>query len=169
MKRLLLLLFILFAISSSAQKILKFDKLSSTSVYVKGNDFEGVVFAKNKSLDIDTGIVPPSKRFTPNSEDILLGEKLLHTDMDTCNNSWKEAKYVHRMLRKYIRQYIGYVNEKGEHIIYINAFIREPDFISKKDWLDHIPIVMDGGNSYWRIKINLNTKELFKFNINGVA
>jgi hypothetical protein len=167
MKKLLLLPVMLLAISGSAQTIVKFDKVSHSSVYVKGNDFEGVIFSKEKS--IDTYQVSATERFTPSPGDIILIERLLHKNLDTCLNSWKEARYVHSRLKKYIRQYIGYINQKGERIVYINAFIRDPNFINKKEWLDHIPIVEDGGNSFWRIKINLNTHQLFEFGINGVA
>jgi hypothetical protein len=167
MKNLVILLFLIFALNVSAQKIVKLEKVTDHSTYIKGNNFEGAIFTKD--YNTDRSISFPGKRFTPNANEIILVEKLIIQHLDTVRNKWNQSVFVHERLRKYIRQYFGYINEKGERIIYINALLRNSDFIPKKDWSNDLVTVEDGGNSYWGIKINLSTHQLFEFRTNSVA
>ena len=167
MKRLLLLLSFLSAYNVRAQRVIESEKATDYSTYIKGNNFEGAIFSE--SYNFNRFLNFQGKRFTPSIKEIILVEKLLQKKLDTCNNSWRQSVFVHRHIRKYIRQYFGYINDKGEKIIYINAFIRNAEFTPEKLWRKDIVMVMDGGNSYWDIKVNLSTQQLFAFGVHGDA
>ena len=64
---------------------------------------------------------------------------------------------------KYKRQYIPTINAKGEKEVWINFFCNYDD----RDWKKEIILVMDGGNCYFQLKINLTTKKYFDFYVNG--
>ncbi len=67
----------------------------------------------------------------------------------------------------YTKQYVGYTDEKGKDFIYINGFCNVvEDFESLKR---NLFIVLDGGNCYFQMKIDLKTGECVDFSINGVA
>lgn len=165
MKKLLLIPFMLFVVDVSAQRVIQTEKASDHSTYIKGAGFEGVVFINSYSPDELEKL--PGTRFTPTNDEVIFVEKLLRKNLDTCDNSDKQSVHVRRYLKKYIRQYFGYINDKGEKVIYINGFVRDLEPIRDNSWQKEIVIIMDGGNANWRIKINLNTKSLFDFNVNG--
>ena len=69
-------------------------------------------------------------------------------------------------LSGYRRQYVPIINKKGQKEIWINFFC---DDIENDDWKNKIITVEDGGNCYYNIKINLNTKKYYELEINGNA
>ncbi len=80
-------------------------------------------------------------------------------------------------LSKYRRQYICVTNGKGEKMVWIN-FLHESNFFSidgeeddmwKNRWKSGIIWVLDGGNQFFRLTINLTTKECCDFSVNGIA
>lgn len=68
-------------------------------------------------------------------------------------------------LERYKRQYIAMLNEKGEKVVWINCVCGS----SNDSWKKSIIMVLDGGNCYFNLKINLTTKEYFEFMVNGYA
>jgi hypothetical protein len=68
-------------------------------------------------------------------------------------------------LKRYKRQYVAVINNKGEKEIWINFFCNDCD----KDWKKEIIIVKDGGDCFFNLKINLTTKKYYDFMINGEA
>jgi hypothetical protein len=74
---------------------------------------------------------------------------------------------IHKNLKKYKRQYFGYINEKGEKILYINSLWKKNEKETK--WLQQIIMVSDGGSHYWNIEYNLETEELENLKVNGYA
>jgi hypothetical protein len=179
MKKLLLLLFLSFAIGTSAQRILKTEKVSEHSTYIKGNNFEGVAFSENYVQNPKDTAERKIKRFTPTNADIILTERVLKEKRtDTANKG--DIKYIFNNLSKYHRQYIGYYNEKGEKMIYVNCFPVDDDWANEKikkatqtggipKWYDHLFYVFDGGRSYWHATILLTKKIIVNISVNGVA
>jgi hypothetical protein len=166
MKTLLSILFLLCAINLPAQKIIKTENVTDKSIHVFGDSFEGVIFTDKYEFRL--GIAKSNgKNFTPTENDILLVEKLLRKNLDTVKSFDNQNKLIKRKLKHYWRQYFGYINEKGERIIAINGLWKNLDFTP--NWLKNIVIVLDGGDDYWQIKINLDKLELFEFDVNGVA
>ncbi|WP_405397579.1 hypothetical protein [Maribacter sp. Asnod2-G09] len=66
-------------------------------------------------------------------------------------------------LDKYQRQYVPILNALGEKEVWVNFFCKT----SPSDkWHTNLVSVEDGGNCYFNIKINLNAKKYYDFDIN---
>jgi hypothetical protein len=174
-KLIVLLLFISF--HSEAQTITVTEKITEQITYVAGQRFEGVIFSADY-----LALIGSNERFTPSHEEIELVEMLIRRDLKKANHSKINqglhlGPVIHKRLNKYQRQYFGYVSPQGERIIYINCiFFRynlfdrlqgfeRPDDKWKKQQIE----VNDGGSYHWQIQVNLNKKELFGLQVNGVA
>ena len=118
------------------------------------------------------------KQWNPTEKDLKIIQNVL--DDAIKNNEFDFLKKpIRQSINKYYRQYIPYVNINGERIIEINAFCEilklPPNPKSKNqewtemDWKKQYVMVDDGGNCYWRIQINIDTKEYYNLMINGVA
>ena len=68
-------------------------------------------------------------------------------------------------LSKYKRQYIAVTNKKGEKEVWVNCFCDTWD----KNWKKGLIFVLDGGNCYFNLKINLTTGKYYEFMVNGNA
>lgn len=66
----------------------------------------------------------------------------------------------------YYKQVIAGVNEKGEKEVYLNCLC---SVANKKDWKKVFIMVLDGGNCYFQVRINLKTKKIISFVVNGLA
>ncbi len=67
-------------------------------------------------------------------------------------------------LGKYKRQFIPVINEGGKKIVWGNYFCR-----ANKNWKREILVVMDGGNCYFNVFVNLTKSESEKLSVNGEA
>lgn len=67
----------------------------------------------------------------------------------------------------YFRQYVGYVDSKGNRIVFINAVCKSYGQKSdlKKNWI----FVLDGGSCFYQIKVDLTSKKCTDFSANGEA
>lgn len=63
-------------------------------------------------------------------------------------------------------QYIGNLNDKGEQIIWINSIC---GCRNRKKIKKETIIVFDGGNCYWNVRVNIDTKKIFHFSVNGIS
>ncbi|MCC5929308.1 MAG: hypothetical protein JJU28_08700 [Cyclobacteriaceae bacterium] len=80
-------------------------------------------------------------------------------------------------INKFRRQYIPYINDKDEKMVFINCVCRLLDYPVELDSGEYVfqrqelskSIIWpdDGGDCYWRIWINLATKE-FTLMVNGI-
>jgi hypothetical protein len=68
-------------------------------------------------------------------------------------------------LKRYKRQYVAVINNKGEKEIWINFFCND----WYMDWKKEIIIVKDGGDCFFNLKINLTTRKYYDLMINGEA
>jgi hypothetical protein len=68
-------------------------------------------------------------------------------------------------LKRYKRQYIAVTNKIGEKEVWINFFCET----MKMNWKEDIVVVMDGGNCFFNLKINMTTKKYFDLTVNGAA
>jgi len=69
-------------------------------------------------------------------------------------------------LEGFKRQYVPVINEKGEREIWVNFFC---DDWGSKNWKSGLIRVKDGGNCYFNLKVNLETKTYSELSINGYA
>lgn len=107
-------------------------------------------------------------RFSPTKEEIIKIEEFLKTRITDINkehpNQFDKSEYLENNLSKYNRQYFGYINEKGEKIIYLNLFKESIDCE-----MDAELIVLDGCSDYWQISFVADTQEFRDFSVNGCA
>ena len=64
-----------------------------------------------------------------------------------------------------MRQYVGYLTERDEIVIWINLF-KKRSIGNQNPALDIISI-QGGGYNFWSIHINITTKKLSDMRING--
>jgi hypothetical protein len=132
--------------------------------HFKTKQFEVAIFPES-SNDL-----MPGKRFTPTKEEIFEAEKALKLKLKEANRNLENqynSPIIHRNLKKYKRQYFGFINDKGEKILYINSLWKKNEEETK--WLQQIIMVSDGGSYYWNIEYNLDTEELMNLSVNGSA
>lgn len=130
-----------------------------------------------KTKQFEVAIFPESSnelmqqnRFTPTKEEIIKAENALKSKLKFINNplmNQSRSPIIHKNLKKYKRQYFGYINAKGEKILYINSLWSKSN--RENYWLQQIMMVSDGGSYYWNIEYNLESEELENLEINGYA
>lgn len=139
-------------------------KAQNVAEHFKTKLFEVAIFPES-SYEI-----MPGKRFTPTKEEIFEAEKALKSKLKEANRNLENqynSPIIHRNLKKYKRQYFGFINDKGEKILYINSLWKKNEEETK--WLQQIIMVSDGGSHYWNIEYNLETDELINLSVNGSA
>jgi len=184
MKKILLLFLVVSALKTSAQKIIKTEQVTDHSIHVIGDTFEGIIFkaefqAQYPKFENDTS---KSVWFTPTIDQIILVEIIIGKQLKNIDRKAKypNGKYIFKHLSDFHRQYVGYVNSKGEEIVYINCFPVDEDWANEKatngkkklnipKWYDNMFEVFDGGPSFWHAEVNLRTKKIVTFYVNGVA
>jgi hypothetical protein len=132
-----------------------------------------------KTKQFEVAIFPESSndlmqqnRFTPTKEEIFKAENALKSKLKYINNpliNQSSSTIIHKNLKKYKRQYFGYINDKGEKILYINSLWSKSIKEHHWHWLNEIIMVSDGGSHYWNIEYNLETEELMNLSVNGPA
>jgi len=142
---------------------------SQEAVYVEGKGYEGYVFPKEHSI---WDFPPEQNRYTPNSEEIALAEKILRDSIKTDyvkshQQAYRKPPINKKTLKKYVRQYVGYATEEGEIIIHI--YLNKGIEVDKNKLSKEIIAVFGGGSNHWHIKINISTKELFDMQVNGIS
>ncbi len=114
---------------------------------------------------------------TPTKKDIVIVDKVLVKAIE--NNEFDFIMETKEYIDKYLyKQYIPYINENGDRIIYLNTFCLPPEEqpfeINGKyewkefDWKNEYYKVDDGGFCYWSITINIDKVEYSNLMINGV-
>lgn len=131
-----------------------------------------------KTKTFDVAIFPanyfgliPGKRFTPTRQEIDKAEIALQNNLKSLNRqliNQSSTPIIHKNLKKYKRQYFGYIDYNGNRILLINCFWTK-DKDDTERWLTDQKMVDDGGSYYWNIKFNLDKNELFDLYINGYA
>jgi len=142
---------------------------SQEVVRVKGKGYEGYIFPKEHSI---WGFPPEKGRYTPSPEDITKAEKILKDSINTDyvrsnQEAYKKPPINRRTLNKYMRQYVGYLTDNGEIVIWVNLF--KKGSISVQDPTFDIISVADGGYNFWSIRINITNKELSGMRVNGIS
>ena len=140
---------------------------SKESTLVKGKGYIGYAF--NKEHFVFMSIDNQKERYTPTKEDVIRIEKTLK---DSIGSVLKKQRYSNisinrNRLKKYNRQYVGFITNNGDVVIWINLLkSKEIDDVElSKD----IVTVSDGGEKYWSIFINITKNTLYGVRINGIS
>ncbi len=146
--------------------VLGYLSYSQESYFVEGKGYYGYVFSKDRSLN---GFPPESNRYNLTQEDIVQAEAFLKDNINTeyvqSSLLWGLSSPVNkRTLKKYYRQYIGYLNSDNEVIVRVNLTkcVWEVNELS-----DDLIVALGGGSAFWEIYINLHTKQVFGLDVNG--
>lgn len=91
-------------------------------------------------------------------------ESLLKKAVDEYNARQKSKDQIIN-LAEYKRQFVPFVNEKGEKEIWVNCFCSE----NFDDWRTRVVAVEDGGKCFFNLRVNLTAKKYGNLNVNGEA
>lgn len=144
---------------------------SQKSVYVNGKGYQGCIFPKEHF--VFNSISDEKERYTPTLEDIKRAEAILADSIDFISKKEQPYRYSlkprinRKSLKKYKRQYVGFLDRKGNIVIWINL-IRDKN-ITEECLRSDIIRILDGGAYYWNIYINLGTKEVSYMYVNGAS
>lgn len=93
-------------------------------------------------------------------------------DLKTAKVRHSEGEvYDHKIkgFEKYYKQLITYIDPRNDKIVWVNCFCDIDEFDLRKTWRKSIVLVMDGGNCFFQLKINLTKGTIYDFRVNGVA
>lgn len=136
------------------------------ATFCKGKGYKGYVF--DTSYLVLKSIKEQRSRAILSCDDIKIAEGILKNNLPALNfnkiNQTKGCPNISKKLCKYYRQYFGYINSKGEKIIWINMFWNK-EFNNKSKY--DLIVVNDGCSYYWNIEVNITTHSLNNLQING--
>jgi hypothetical protein len=140
--------------------------IDNTPCHIKEKGFEGFIFPKEYALVVPFENI--KDRCTPTKQDVINAEMIIKEQLATINkpltNQVNGCPIIHKELKKYKRQYIGFTNSDGDSILWVN-------FVWAKrisdNWNKDVIIVLDGCSHYWNIKVNLSKKKAFDLQVNG--
>jgi len=138
---------------------------------VRGRNFEGYIFPKEQNIG-PVSFDDIKERFTPSAQEIATAEQFIENQLAKVNeslvNQVGNCPIIHKNLSKYKRQYVGYINEQGDKVIWVN-FIwgKRKDLLSNLN--KDVIIVLDGCSYYWNIKVNINKGMLYALQVNGIG
>ncbi len=138
----------------------------NVATHYKTSKFNVAIFPKEYST-----FFIQQKRFTPTKLEIdkaefALAKRLKKINKNRSNQS--SSPVIDENIRKYKRQYFGFVDENGMKYLLINSFWAN-DKDQNFNWLNEIVIVKDGGSYYWQIKYFIETDELKDLFVNGYS
>ncbi len=120
-----------------------------------------ILFICNYAKAQDIAILPDMASISVNLDELQLIQTLLEKCIHQYNADAKEKIN----LSDYKRQYIISFNSQQEKEVWINCFCQ----VTSDDWKKNVVVVKDGGQCYFRLKINLVTKTCYDMSVNGKA
>jgi hypothetical protein len=166
MKRLLFALVItLFGVAVSAQEYEEpVEKWKVAEVW--GNNYHGWSF--HQDWEVDFTVEGQDGRFTPTDEEIADAEALIQKRIAYVNrdhyNQGGMCPIIDEHMRKYRRQYVGFTNDRGDHIIWAN-FLWDDNLTDEKLASD-VLLTKGGCGRFWRLKCNLATRKVYGLEVN---
>jgi len=138
------------------------------AVFCQGKGYRGYLF--DSSYLILKSINQQHDRTTLCCDEIKTAEHILKKKLATLNtkrvNQTNDCPNICKNLSKYFRQYFGFINSKGEKIIWVNLFWDKESIDEAKRALI---MVNDGCSYYWNIEVNITTHSLSNLQINGTG
>ena len=123
-------------------------------------------------LSIDTAYVWLFKNTTSINlvnKDLQTIDRLLSDCINAHNKKQDTTKKFSEFieLKNYRRQYVPFINSKGEKKVYVNCFCTSVGYFIS--WKKMMRIVDDGGSCFFNVIINLITLEYEQLFVNGSA
>jgi len=131
---------------------------------IKSKNYKGYIFSNDYFV---FGINPRNTKshYTPTIQDIQEVETILIDNIDVFASKFN-PNMTKKNLKKYVRQYFGFINEDNEIVIYVN-FLKNIDQNQKLKINKEFLSILDGGDDYWQVYINIIRKKLFGLTINS--
>ena len=133
---------------------------------VEIGDFTGVCLSP--SHEIPNYLIPKNQiRFMPDESDVVFVEEILqkHIKEIMRDFGFTLGPSIVRKNKKYFRQYVGFSNNDGDRLIFVNALWKP--IMKKYPWNERFINILDGGSHFWKAKINLTTQKVEVFLVNG--
>jgi hypothetical protein len=147
---------------------------ANDAIYVKTDDYEGVIFGPKclKRLLIKDGDTIDAPRWTPTMQDIENAEKLIRKYVTKKSkhhlvNQGDGCPIIYQNFDKYVRQYYGIFNKKGQKILEVNFLWRDSKIID--EWKIKGIKIFDGCSYYWNINVNMKKKKCLNYSVNGIG
>lgn len=160
------------------------DSLCEGSIYVKTDEYEGVIFSANCPENRKDN---KAYRWSSTEEDIALAEKLIkkyivNGKYITLKNKLLIKKYnrkrvqeidsvsqsqtpvVYQNLDKYYRLYMGLKDNRGREYLFVKCFWKEKE-CEFPYWKRNSFAICDGGSYYWDISVDLKRKKCFSYSV----
>lgn len=158
-------LLLLTAFAVSAQEYIEpVEKWKNAEVW--GNNYHG--WAYHQDWEVDFTVENQDGRFSPTDEEIAEAEKLIQRRIAYINrehyNQQGDCPVVDEHMRMYRRQYVGFTNDRGDHIIWAN-FIWH-DSISDEQMASDVILTRGECGHFWHIKCNLATRKVYGLEVN---
>ncbi len=133
---------------------------------INGSNYHGYNFSE--SWDVDFTIENQDGRYTPTEEDVAEAERLIQKRLAYVNryhiNQEGMCPVIDEHIRKYERQYVGFTDLTGCHIVWVN-FVWDDNI---GDRLTQDIVLTEGGcGHYWHIKVNLSTGKVYGLEVNS--
>lgn len=166
MKRLFLtLVTIAFATMAVAQEFVEpVEKWKVAEVW--GNNFHGWSF--HQDWEVDFTVENQDGRFTPTDAEIADAERLIQKKIDKVNsehyNQQGMCPVIDEHMHKYRRQYVGFTNDRGDHVVWVN-FLWD-DNLSDEKLASDVLLTKGGCGHFWHIKCNLATRKVYGLEVN---
>ena len=118
------------------------------------------IFSQSDTVYLD-GRYDRMVRFTPSVDEVNIADSLAEIRVKEYMKDyvWPASRSDYK---SYYRQYVGYVNEQNNKIIFINSFCRPVE-----PWTKQLVLALGGGYCWINMKIDLDTKGTFDFYVNA--
>ena len=133
---------------------------------VWGNNYHGWSF--HQDVEVDFTVEGQDGRFTPTDEEIadaeaLIQKKLAYVNRDHTNQEGM-CPIIDEHTRLYRRQYVGFTNNRGDHIVWLNALW--DDTLTDEKLASDVLLTRGGCGHFWHIKCNLATRQVYGLEVN---
>ena len=165
-KSLFLVLIALFPLlCASAQEYIEpVEKWKTAEVW--GNNYHGWAF--HQDWEVDFTVENQDGRCTLTDAEIAEAEKLIQRRIAYLNrdhyNQQGMCPVIDEHMNKYRRQYVGFTNDRGDHIVWAN-FLWDESMTDEKLASDVI-LTRGGCGHFWHVKCNLATRKVYGLEVN---
>lgn len=160
------------------------DSICEDAIYVKTDDYEGVIlgpkcFNYKSIIRLENGDTIPGpplseNMWKPSIKDVEYAEKKIKKyvtkkskRMLEGGQGYERYPIIYQNFDKYVRQYYGTYNKKGQKILEVNFLWRE--YAYETEWKCVRLMIFDGCSFYWDISVNMNKKKCFDYWVNGIG
>ncbi|SHH88260.1 hypothetical protein [Flavobacterium defluvii] len=155
LKLIIFFVFISFISCSEQKKVVTSNKIAII------NSSENISWITKKSY----------KSWNPNQSELILIDSVLEKAINERRFLFLKKQSLLELKERYM-QYLCYINDDGDKIVYINSFCDIPTIYKNGkeellDWQNEMIDIADGGSCYWNMKINISTQSYFELMINS--